>query len=169
MKHTVATFTNIAYGIAGAWLINQGLLIAGIASIALMLGSGIHHYYLQESTRKYDYIAMYLVFISLALSAFSLIPIVTALSTAVGAVGLYLVWGNSRTVIGTLVGVVIVIVAWQTWSDLQALLEILTFTAIALVFNKMGDAIHKDNHDWIHGLGWHVPTAYAITLVGGVL
>jgi len=169
MKHVIATLTNIAYGLAGAYLINSGLLIAGLASIGLMLGSGVHHYYLKDSTRKYDYIAMYLVFISLTLSAFSLIPLVIAASTVVGAVGLYLVWGNSKTVIGVLVGIVIAVVAWNTWGDIQALLEILSFVAIAFVFNKMGDAVHKEDHDWIHGLGWHVPTAYAITLVGGVL
>lgn len=158
-----AVLSNIAYIISGIWQITFGAIVSGICGILLGLGSGYHHYILEDHSKIYDYIGMYLQGISLLLWILT-VPLwwnvaVTLVLTTV------IVWlsGSSRIVIGIMIGLVLVAFAIKT--SLFDLMTVLTFLSIAWTFNYIGDNALEEHHSEIHGPGWHQSSAYSIMLL----
>lgn len=168
-KVLIATLTNLAYILAGWSMLQYDPSLRNPAGSVAVLGvlSGVHHYHLgtkrSNSTRKLDYLGMYLVLISLLLVGAGLVgQIGAALAVLLSLVVIFTV-GVSRVAVG--VGIMAVFIILVK-SNPAGALHASSFGAIAFVFNYMGDNPHDDIHSLVHGLGWHVPTGYALFLTG---
>lgn len=158
-KVLIATVTNLAYGLAG-WALIDHLNVA-IACFILMVGSGIHHYYMEDWSRKFDYFGMYVVIMAMIASYFGFAWIYGL----IGALGVSLLalvaFGSSRAIVGGGMGLVALLLIA---TNVALALEALTVLAIAFTFNYLFDGPLDSHHDIGHGMAWHIPSAYAIYL-----
>lgn len=164
----VSTLTNIAYGVAGLaqYLVSALLLPTSIYLGVLMLGSGYHHYHLESWSRKWDYLAMYATLSSSICFGLLGASWETWIIPFTLSVSLYLVFGNSQTVIAGLIGSLLTVV-WLVTHPVYAIV-LASFAALPFTFNMLGDSLLKNKRDPVHGIGWHVPTA-GVLMVTNIL
>jgi len=165
-KVLISTLTNLSYGIAGAFLISNGIYAIGGASIILALLSGYHHYRGTDFTRALDYLGMYLVCTALFVTGFGLPGAMTAIIAGAAGTGIMLIFKVSRVAVG--LSIAAVLVQLGAVSNLFVVLTALMAVSIAFGFNYMGDNLHKDHHDFIHGI-WHNVTGWVIAYCGLIL
>lgn len=160
----VATITNIYYGFS-SWEIlefDPSLWVVAIFPILLMFGSGIHHYFLKDSTQKLDYFGMYGVIFMLLALALGFAGIYGGIASLILAVSATALFGASRALIAG--GVLALLVMVTVMTSVANMMTLSVLMAWAFVWNYMGDNIHNKFHSIIHGLGWHIPSAKAISL-----
>jgi len=165
----ISTLTNVAYGLAGLalYLLSSLLLSPAIYLGLLMFGSGFHHYHLKHWSRKWDYIAMYAMFASSAIFGVFGSSWVTLTMPLIFAVILWFLFRCSRIVIGVLTAILLLIIwiqAGAVW-----MVGFLAFISLPFTFNTLGDSLLIEGRDYVHGLGWHPPTAGALMFANIVL
>lgn len=165
----ISTLTNAAYGLAGLALysLSSLLLYPAIYLGLLMLGSGFHHYHLKSWSRKWDYMAMYAIFASTVIFGTFESSWVIFTIPLIFAVILYVLFKCSRVVIGVLTAILLLVIwiqAGAVW-----MVGFLTFISLPFTFNMLGDSLLSEGRDYVHGLGWHPPTAGALMFANIVL
>lgn len=161
---SAAVITNISYVLAGTGILNTSLdlLAVGVSSIMLGIYSGIHHYYGTRFTRKLDYLGMYMVFISIILHAVGFEPMENLAYTIVMSSALAAVFGAEPSLVGGGIGLVMLLLLLT--AGVEPVLKASTYLGIAFVFNFLGDGLLFTAHKILHGVGWHIPSAYAILI-----
>lgn len=158
-----AVLSNISYVISGIWQIMFGATVSGVSGILLGLGSGYHHWILEDRSQIYDFAGMYLQGISLLLWILS-VPLWYNVAGSLVFTALAVMFaGSSRTLIGLLIGTALL--AFGIKTDLFSLMTVLTPLSIAWTFNYIGDNALKEHHSEIHGPGWHQSSAFSIMLL----
>lgn len=167
----ISTLTNLAYGLAGLaqYLMfpKLELIVPSIWLGVLMLGSGYHHYHMKAWSRKWDYIGMYGALTSSISFGIWASSFATWLFPVLLTVLLFFLFESSPKVVAVLVAILLTIVSIVGHPIYG--MGLIFVSCTPLVFRTLGDTVLKDRHDFIHGIGWHIPTAGALMTANVIL
>lgn len=166
-----STITNLAYIAAGIALLLEDpqLLPMGVTCFILGVASGIHHYYLHNDkwnhvTQRFDYFGMYAVFMAAILIYFQLGNRTVLLAAIPAALWLAWIATPNPLYVGLLGGGAAVGVALA--SGMAFFLHVTAWAAVGFAFRQIAEKGLPKQEDFLHGVGWHIPTAWMIYLIG---
>jgi len=170
MKEPIATATNLAYGVAGVFMIAEGSALgiyAGIGSIMLMLGSAWFHGLRTRLGQTADEIAMYAAIVALDVYLFAHLFSLASDAAYLIAIGvlLTLVLATNWDKIDSFIAVpalalfgVLLVGLQATWIAAAGLF--IQF-AIAVALRQQGVVTRGMGGDLLHGI-WHILTGAAL-------